>query len=94
LEERGIPAVMIVTDMFSKFGRRMSSTQGFPYVVIAETPNPIRQLDAGALRPRAEAMIQTIIDGLTLPGAELQARMKDALKDIQPEGVARSSVPV
>jgi hypothetical protein len=85
---------MIVTDMFSKFGRRMSSTQGFPYVVIAETPNPIRQLDAGALRPRAEAMIQTIVDGLTLPGAELQARMKDVVKDIQPEGVARSSVPV
>lgn len=85
---------MIVTDMFSKFGRRMSSTQGFPYVIIAETPNPIRQLDADALRPRAEAMIQTIVDGLTLPGVELQARMKDVLKDIQPEGVARSSVPV
>jgi hypothetical protein len=85
---------MIVTDMFSKFGRRMSSTQGFPYVIIAETPNPIRQLDADALRPRAEAMIQTIVDGLTLPGAELQARMKDVVKDIQPEGVARSSVPV
>lgn len=85
---------MIVTDMFSKFGRRMSSTQGFPYVIIAETPNPIRQLDADALRPRAEAMIQTIVDGLTLPGVELQARMKDVVKDIQPEGVARSSVPV
>jgi hypothetical protein len=85
---------MIVTDMFSKFGRRMSSTQGFPYVVIAETPNPIRQLDAAALRPRAEAMIQTIVDGLTLPGTELQARMKDVVKEIQPEGVARSAVPV
>jgi hypothetical protein len=85
---------MIVTDMFAKFGRRMSSTQGFPYVIIAETPNPIRQLEAEALRPRAEAMLQTIIDGLTLPGAELQARMKDVVKDIQPQGVARSSVPV
>lgn len=85
---------MVVTDMFSKFARRMSSTQGFPYVIIAETPNPIRQLDAEALRPRAEAMIQTVIDGLTLPGAVLQSRMKDVLKDIQPHGVARSSVPV
>jgi hypothetical protein len=85
---------MIVTDMFAKFGRRMSSTQGFPYVIIAETPNPIRQLDAAALRPRAEAMIQTIVDGLTLPGTELQARMKDVVKDIQPEGVMRSAVPV
>jgi hypothetical protein len=85
---------MIVTDMFAKFARRMSSTQGFPYVIIAQTPNPIRQLEPEALRPRAEAMLQTVIDGLTLPGAELQARMKDVLKDIQPQGVARSAVPV
>ena len=85
---------MIVTDTFSKFARRMSSTQGFPYVVIAETPNPIRQLEAAALRPRAEAMIQTVIDGLTLPGAELQARMRDVVKQIHPAGVARSTVPV
>jgi hypothetical protein len=72
----------------------MSSTQGFPYVIIAETPNPIRQLDAEALRPRAEAMLQTIVDGLTLPGVELQARLKDVVSEIQPKGVARSSVPV
>jgi hypothetical protein len=85
---------MVVTDMFSKFARRMSSTQGFPYVVIAETPNPIRQLEPAVLRSRAEAMLQTIIDGLTLPGAELQLRMKDVLKDIQPQGVARSSIAV
>ena len=85
---------MVVTDMFSKFARRMSSTQGFPYVLIAETPNPIRQLEPAVLRGRAEAMLQTIIDGLTLPGAELQLRMKDVLKDIQPQGVARSSVAV
>jgi hypothetical protein len=85
---------MVVTDMFSKFARRMSSTQGFPYVIIAETPNPIRQLEPEALRPRAEAMIQTVIDGLTLPGAELQARMTHVIKDIHPRGAARSSVPV
>ena len=80
--------------MFAKFALRMSSTQGFPYVIIAQTPNPIRQLEPEALRPRAEAMLQTVIDGLTLPGSELQARMKDVLKDIQPQGVARSAVPV
>ena len=85
---------MVVTDTFAKFARRMSSTQGFPYVIIAQTPNPIRQLEPEALRPRAEAMLQTVIDGLTLPGAELQARMKDVLEDIQPKGVARSAAPV
>jgi len=80
--------------MFAKFARRMSSTQGFPYVVIAETPNPIRQLEAAALRPRAEAMIGTVIEGLTLPPAELQARMQELIKEIHPKGVARSTVPV
>ena len=85
---------MVVTDTFAKFGRRMSSTQGFPYVVIAETPNPIRQLEPERLRPRAEAMIQTVIDGLTLPPAELQARMTDVVKLIHPPGIARSTVPV
>ncbi len=72
----------------------MSATQGFPYVVIAETPNPIRQLEAEALRPRAEAMIQAVIDGLTLPGAELEARMLDAVRQIHLHGVARATVPV
>ena len=85
---------MVVTDMFSKFARRMSSTQGFPYVVIAETPNPIRQLEPEALRPRAQAMIQNVIDGLTLPPAELQARMQDAIRQIHPQGIARSPVPI
>ena len=85
---------MVVTDTFSKFARRMSSTQGFPYVVIAETPNPIRQLESEALRPRAEAMIRTVIDGLTLPPAEIQTRLQDSVKQIHPPGVARSTVPV
>jgi hypothetical protein len=85
---------MIVTDMFSKFARRMSATQGFPYAIVAETPNPIRQLEPKALRPRAEAMLQTIIDGLTLPGPELEIRMKDVVKDVVPQGVSRSAVPI
>jgi len=90
-----VPTVMIVTDTFAKFGRRMSSTQGCPYVVIAETPNPIRQLEPEALRERAEAMLQTVIDGLTLPPAEIQRRMRDvAREEIHPTGVVRSATPV
>lgn len=85
---------MVVTDTFSKFARRMSSTQDFPYVLIAETPNPIRQLEHDALRARAEAMIQTVIDGLTLPPAELEKRLAPQVAQINPQGVARSAVPV
>ncbi len=86
---------MVVTDTFSKFARRMSSTQGWPYVVIAETGNPIRQLEPDALRMRAEAMIATIVEGLTLPPVEIESRLqKVARGEIHPEGVVRSAVPV
>ncbi len=86
---------MIATDMFTKFARRMASTQGCPYVIIAETPNPIRQLDGEALRPRAEAMMKTIIEGLTQSPAEIERRLKSVVKQqIRPEGVVRSATPV
>ena len=86
---------MITTDMFTQFGRRMASTQGCPYAVIAETPNPIRQLDHDALKKRVEAMLPTIIDGFTLPAAEIVRRIKGvAMEQIRPTGIVRSSVPI
>jgi hypothetical protein len=86
---------MIVTDTFAQFARRMASTQGCPYVTIAQTPNPIRQLEPEALRSRAEAMLGTIVEGLTLPPAEIERRLKNlAREEIRPAGLVRSSVPV
>lgn len=86
---------MIATDTFARFARRLASTQGCPYVVIAETPNPIRQLEHDALRARAEEMLATVIDGLTLPPAEIERRNRDVVyQQLRPRGVVRSSVPV
>jgi hypothetical protein len=86
---------MIVTDTFAQFARRMASTQGCAYVTIAQTPNPIRQLEPQALRTRAEAMLATIVEGLTLPPAEIERRLKNLARDeIRPAGIVRSSVPV
>ncbi len=86
---------MIVTDTFAQFGRRMAAAEGCPYVVIADTPNPIRQLEPGALRERADAMIKTIVEGLTLPPAEIERRLgSKAREQIHPKGVVRSSIPV
>ena len=86
---------MVVTDTFAKFARRMSSTQGWPYVIIAETENPIRQLEPEALRVRAEAMMNVVIEGLTLPPAEIESRLKNVARaEIHPEGVVRSAVPI
>lgn len=86
---------MVATDTFTQFARRMAATQGCPYLIVAETPNPIRQLEPEALRARAEAMIGTVIEGLTLPPAEIERRLKDVVRrQIRPEGVVRSAVPV
>ncbi|HEV8518043.1 MAG TPA: hypothetical protein VGQ54_05675 [Burkholderiales bacterium] len=86
---------MVCTDTFSKFGRRIASTQGCPYIVIAETPNPIQDLAPDALRMRAEAMITTVIDGLTLPPAEIERRLADTVRQqIRPQGIVRSGTPV
>ncbi len=56
---------MITADAFSTFARGLAATRGCRHVVIAETPNPIRQLDDASFGARAEAMIDTIIGGLT-----------------------------
>jgi hypothetical protein len=86
---------MITTDTFTSFARRLAATQGCPYVVIAETPNPIRQLGDATLRQRAEAMIDTIIDGLTQPPETIQRRLQGvAAQQIRPLGVVRAALPV
>ena len=84
--------MIIATDTFSQFGRRMATTQGCPYVAIAVTPNPVRGLDPVALRARVEALMPAIIDGLTLSTAEIERRVKAATKgQLRP---VRASVPV
>jgi hypothetical protein len=86
---------MITTDTFTNFARRLAATQGCPYVVIAETPNPIRQLDDAPLRQRAEAMIDTIIAGLTQPPEAIQRHLQEFVaQQIRPPGVVRAALPV
>jgi hypothetical protein len=92
MERHGIPTVILATDTFVQFVRRMATTQGCPYVAIADTPNPVRGLDPEALRVRVEAMMPAVIAGLTLPPAELEARIKAEMKG-QARHV-RASLPV
>lgn len=92
MERHGIPTVIVATDTFVQFVRRMATTQGCPYVAIADTPNPVRGLDPEALRVRVEAMMPAVLDGLTLPPAELERRTRAAMKgQAQP---VRASLPV
>ncbi len=86
---------MITTDTFTNFARRLAATRGFPYVVIAETPNPIRQLQDDALQARAEGMLGTIIEGLTQPPEVIRERLQEiAPQQIRPAGVVRAALPV
>jgi hypothetical protein len=86
---------MITTDTFTNFARRLAATRGCPYVVIAETPNPIRQLDDVTLRERAQAMIDIVIEGLTQPPDVIRRRLqKTAVQQIRPEGMVRAAMPV
>jgi hypothetical protein len=82
---------MIATDTFASFAKRLAGTQGCPHVTVAVTPNPIRQLEHGALRERAVAMLPTVIEGLTLPASELERRSKASLAGSR---LVRSSVAV
>ena len=82
---------MITTNTFTNFARRLAATKGCPYVVIAETPNPIRQLEQAPLRQRAEAMLDTIIFGLTQSPAAIQRQHRESRHgtDSSPGGGAR-----
>jgi hypothetical protein len=92
MERYGIPTIIVATDTFAQFARRMAGTQGCPYVVIAETPNPVRGLDSEALRARVEAMMGAVVAGLTLPPAEIEHRIRIAQR-ASPQPV-RASAPV
>jgi hypothetical protein len=86
---------MITTHTFTNFARRLAATQGCPYVVIAETPNPIRQLDGVTLQERAQAMIDTVIEGLTQPPEVIRRRLQETTaQQIRPEGMVRAALPV
>jgi hypothetical protein len=40
-------------------------------------------------------MIDTVIEGLTLPPAEIESRLKNVARtEIHPEGIVRSAVPI
>ena len=86
---------MIATDSFTNFGRRQASLKRRPHIVIAETPNPIRQLDEESLRQRAAAMLDTIVWGLTSPAEIIELHNQEiAARTVRPAGITRASHPV
>ncbi|HEY7491094.1 MAG TPA: hypothetical protein VIH59_08310 [Candidatus Tectomicrobia bacterium] len=85
---------MITTETFTNFARRLAATKGYPDVIIAETPNPLRQLDDVSLQQRAEAMLSSIIAGLTQSPAALKQHQQAIAAQLRPAGVIRAARPV
>jgi hypothetical protein len=65
VEQAGIPAVTICTDIFTDTARAMASMWGAPDYPIIFTPHPISHLSRAQLRARAEEMLEQIVTILT-----------------------------
>jgi hypothetical protein len=61
LEQAGLPAVTICTDIFMATSRAMASLWGAPEYPIIFTPHPISNLTRAELRVRAAAMLGQIV---------------------------------
>jgi hypothetical protein len=65
VEQAGIPAVTICTDIFAETARAMASMWGAPDYPIIFIYHPISHLTRAQLRARAEAMLEQIVAILT-----------------------------
>ena len=61
-EERGIPAVSLITDSFHNTARSMARVRGFPDYHYAAVTNPIGSLDAKGIRQRAEQALPQVLE--------------------------------
>jgi hypothetical protein len=65
LEQAGLPAVTICTDVFIATSRAMASLWGAPEYPIIFTPHPISNLTRVQLCARATAMLDEIVSIVT-----------------------------
>jgi len=66
IEKRGVPAVVVCTEQFTKTGEaiaQMRGLPGYPFVVI---PHPIANLEQKELAGRAEIAFPQVVMLLTL----------------------------
>ena len=61
LEQRGVPAIAIVTDVFHATGEAMATSWGMPGYRFLETPHPIANLRDKDLDERADRLVEPVI---------------------------------
>lgn len=62
LEQRGVPAVSIVTDIFRASSAAMAQLKGFPGYRFVAVPHPIASLSGEQLDELAEAALPEVLD--------------------------------
>jgi hypothetical protein len=61
LEQRGLPAIAIVTDAFRATGEAMAASWGMPGYRFLETPHPIANLGDKELDERADRLVAPVV---------------------------------
>jgi hypothetical protein len=61
MEQAGVPAVAIVTDVFRETGAAMAASWGMAGYQFAHTPHPIANLADKELDARAAALVEPVV---------------------------------
>ena len=67
-ETQGIPSVMIATDLFLEYARRLLASLGCGHVPVLITPDPIVYLDHTDIQRRADVIVPQIKFSLASEG--------------------------
>ncbi len=65
LEQRGIPTVTVCSHLFQRLGDVERRSLGMPDLPMAVTAHPIGGLQPPAVQAKADALLDTVIAGLT-----------------------------
>ena len=65
LERRGIPTVTVCSHLFQRLGNVERRSLGMPDLPLAVAPHPIGGVPAETAVAKAEALFDTVVQGLT-----------------------------
>ncbi len=65
MEQRGVPAVVVGSHLFKALGDVERRSLGMPDLPVAITAHPIGGLKSEAVREKAEALLDSVVSGLT-----------------------------
>lgn len=64
-EKRGIPATVIVTDVFAVRAHQLLKSLGFPDIPVLVTANPVVYLRRTEIEKRVEALLGSVMKSFT-----------------------------